>query len=431
MDEDYITLRRKVRFDADVSRKLWPGGQVPADQQILIRSPREAADEGGAGSAAVMLLCGAGIIALFWYAARFISARVLLIDIVEPHWMTRQPLSPSLGDHIFLVRREQPVDDDPLRKGPPFLDVSFAETARAGAWNATLERLDTSAAGRNIRVVDFEYGVGDEAVSIEKLKWLERLLALPDRTVIVLSAFTPSFVLAAPLPKDPPPDYVARWRALLERFVIVTAEDLELRYQEWLRRQHLRTHSLLAPGEPKTWLEKETAHNPFLLRLRDELEPSADREEMLDEIGERAETYYAGLWSSCRPDEKLLLFHLAQHGLVNGRNRRTLRRLIARGLVRRNPNVELFSETFRLFVIATAKREDLVTKARAEHGNSTWESLRVPFFVIIISFLLLLFGTQKDLLTTTTAIATALTTGLPVLMKLLGTFADKRAEAAK
>ena len=54
----------------------------------------------------------------------------------------------------------------------------------------------------------------------------------------------------------------------------------------------------------------------------------------------------------------------------------------------------------------------------------------MPFFVVIISFLLLLFATQKDLMTTTTAIATALTTGLPVIMKLLGAFGDKRMGAA-
>jgi hypothetical protein len=191
-----------------------------------------------------------------------------------------------------------------------------------------------------------------------------------------------------------------------------------------MRHQHLCTRSLLAPGEPKTWFEKETTYNPFLLRLRDEIEPSADREQLLDEIGERAETYYAGLWSSCRQDEKLMLYQLAHDGLAKGGNRGTLRRLIARGLVRRNPNLELFSETFRLFVLAAAKREDLVRKARAEH-SSTWDSLRVPFFVVIISFLLLLFATQKDLLTMTTAIATALTTGLPMIMKLVGTFADK------
>ena len=66
---------------------------------------------------------------------------------------------------------------------------------------------------------------------------------------------------------------------------------------------------------------------------------------------------------------------------------------------------------------------------RQKRGASTWDSLRVPFFVIIIAFILLLFATQKDMLTTTTALATALTTGLPVLMKLIGVFTERRTEA--
>jgi hypothetical protein len=147
---------------------------------------------------------------------------------------------------------------------------------------------------------------------------------------------------------------------------------------------------------------------------------------LLDEIGERAETYYAGLWANCGEDEKLLLFHLAQNGLANGRNRRLLRRLIARGLVRRDPNIRLFSESFRLYVLDAAQRENLAAVAKAKRSPSAWDSLRIPFFVIIISFVLLLFATQKDLMTTTTALATALTTGLPVLLKLLSAISERR-----
>ena len=130
-----------------------------------------------------------------------------------------------------------------------------------------------------------------------------------------------------------------------------------------------------------------------------------------------------------REDEKLLLYHLAHNGLANARGRRTIRRLMARGLVRRNPNLELFSESFRLYVLEAARREDIVSVDREKRGASTWDSLRVPFFVIIIAFILLLFATQKDMLTTTTALATALTTGLPVLMKLIGVFTERRTEA--
>ena len=227
----------------------------------------------------------------------------------------------------------------------------------------------------------------------------------------------------------------------MQCFVTVTAEELDLRHEEWERRNALRTVSQLSAASPKTWLEKETAYNAFLRRLYNELEAEGelrrsreqsdshlDRLRLLDELCERAETYFAGLWSSCRQDEKLLLYQLAHNGLANGRNRRTLRRLMARGLVRRNPNLELFSESFRLYVLESADRENLVKIARENRGASTWDSLRLPFFVIIISFLLLLFATQKDMLTTTTALATALTTGLPVLMKLIGSFTERRSD---
>ncbi len=386
-----------------------------------------------------MVVIALSLLAIFWLAVRFIAARVLLIDVGEPVWLFRKPLSPTLGDHIFLVRRDKEVSDltgdDPMGKGLPFLDVSFKELDRpdekpdsADRWSRTLETLDSSAAGRNVRILDFEYGINEGTINEKKLQWLERLLSLSDRTVIIVSSVSPAYMATTPPPSTDLKAgvlwYFDRWQALLERFVCITAEELELRYDESERRSATVLRSVLLP--PSSWLARETDHNSFLSRLAGELDPTTERGQLLDEIAERAETYYAGLWGSCREDEKLLLFQLAQNGLANGRNRRILRRLIARGLVRRRPNLELFSETFRLYVLGAARREDLVSRARAQHGASTWDSLRLPFFVIIISFLLLLFATQKDLLTTTTALAAALTTGLPMIMKLIGVFTERR-----
>jgi hypothetical protein len=360
------------------------------------------------------------LLVAFWYVADFIATRVLLIDVREPIWLSRVPLSPTLGDHIFLVRRDRKLDDltgpDPTGKGLPFLDVSFAKLDAANDWSPMLERLDSSASGQNVRIVDFEYGVNDAAVNDKKLQWLERLLELPDRTVILISTVSATYIRTTPPPtlalRAAVLWYYDRWRALLERFVWVTAEQLELRRS--------------AAATADTWLAKETQHNAFLRRLQGELDPDTDPKYLLDEIGERAESYYAGLWASCHDDEKLLLYNLAHNGLANGRNRRVLRRLIARGFVRREPNFELFSETFRRYVLTAARREDLVSRSREERGASTWDTLRVPFFVILVSLLLLLVTTQKDLMTTTTALATGLTTGIPLIMKLIGAFTERR-----
>ena len=463
VQDQLIKLVRKVQFDSDVAEFLWDGDEKnrEATQKIIIVShlPRtsfwKSSEEykgDAVGSAAAsahwphllaMILIALPLLAIFWYAADFVAKRILLVDVHEPDWLARKPLSPTLGEHIFLVRRDRDVDT--LTKGLAFVDVSFETLDQYDNWSKVLETLDSSEAGRNVRVVDFEYGINDGATNEKKLHWLERLLLLSDRTVIVASDVSPSYVMTTPPPPDMPAGetaaYFERWRVLLLCFVTVTAEELDLRHEEWERRNALQTVSQLNAAGPKTWLEKETAYNSFLRRLYKELEaetdlrrarkerdPDTDRRRLLDELGERAETYFAGLWASCRDDEKLLLYQLAHNGLANGRNRRTLRRLMARGLVRRNPNLELFSESFRLYVIDAAERENIVTLAREKRGASTWDSLRLPFFVIIISFLLLLFATQKDMLTTTTALATALTTGLPILMKLVGVFTERRAD---
>ena len=371
------------------------------------------------------------LLTVFWAASDFIARRVLLIDVDEPKWLARLPLSPTLGDHIFLVRRERNIDEltgpNPMGEGLEFIDVSFAKLEAWNDWSAMLERLDSSEAGRNVRILDFEYGINDGAINEKKLQWLERLLVLPDRTVIVVSAVSAAYIKTTP----PPPQvlraavlwYYDRWRAMLQRFVWVTAEELQLRNDALQRPAN--------ESKPQTWLERETAYNSFLLRLRSELTKHADPDSLLDEIAERAETYYAGLWASCHDDEKLVLYHLAHNGLVNARNRRVLRRLIARGFVRRDPNLQLFSETFRRYVVAAARREDLVNRTRELQGASTWDALRVPFFVIIVAFLLLLVTTQKDLMTTTTALATALTTGIPMVMKLIGAFTERRMETTE
>ena len=148
----------------------------------------------------------------------------------------------------------------------------------------------------------------------------------------------------------------------------VTAEELQLRHDARQKR--------LDP-EPRTWLEKTaTTHSWSAFGPAGS---DAEPDSLLDEITERADTYYAGLWASCHDDEKLVLYNLAHNGLANGRNRRVLRRLIARGFVRRDPNLRLFSETFRRYVVVAARREHLVTRTRELRGASTWDTLRVPF----------------------------------------------------
>lgn len=80
--------------------------------------------------------------------------------------------------------------------------------------------------------------------------------------------------------------------------------------------------------------------------------------------------------------------------------------------------------------IDAGTRENLPALIRKIESEGTWRTLRAPIFVVIVSFLLLLFTTQKDLLTLTTGFAAAMTTGLPVLVNFFGMFTQRRLETA-
>lgn len=104
-------------------------------------------------------------------------------------------------------------------------------------------------------------------------------------------------------------------------------------------------------------------------------------------------------------------------------NRKTLRRLMARGLVVRTPEIRIFNETFRCFVLVRAP--EIISGAPAI-TESAWDRLRIPLLVAVGSAAAFFIATQQELSTATSAIVAALTTGLPAVVKLVGMFTDRR-----
>jgi hypothetical protein len=182
----------------------------------------------------------------------------------------------------------------------------------------------------------------------------------------------------------------------------------------------------------KRVLQKETEGNAFLEKIGKELQSeleqrrvTGDRAQLLDEIAERASTYYAALWATCSREERLLLSQLARHRLMNGNDRQNVRRLIARGLVVRRPNLETMNESFRLFVLGVSEPE-LEKFERDMSSASTWMRVRVPATIILFGVIVFFFASQKDLLNTTSALLTGLAAGLPALAKLVGMIGARR-----
>ena len=99
-----------------------------------------------------------------------------------------------------------------------------------------------------------------------------------------------------------------------------------------------------------------------------------DLEQLLIEVGDRAENYYEALWQSCSTSERLVLGHVAKERLINEKCSRIVRGLMVRGLVDRQPNFDVMNETFRRFVSARPFDEDVVG---LETRRSTWPG-RLP-----------------------------------------------------
>ncbi len=121
----------------------------------------------------------------------------------------------------------------------------------------------------------------------------------------------------------------------------------------------------------------------------------------------------------------MVLGHLAEEGLINAKNRRIVRRLMARGLVERAPNLCLMNETFRRSAVSSRCREQVLNLEQAA-GRSAWDRFHWPFSVALAACAALILVTQQELLDSTVATVTGVTAGLPTLLKLLDTMGWKR-----
>ncbi len=397
---------------------------------------------------------------LIIWIVRFIARSIFLLDLQAPRWLfLRSKLKPTLGDHIFLIRR-------PATAAATLIDVqkfrSFNFNSLKSDDDISKSLIDLDMAERDVLCLGLQVQPADGEAVMRQLVFLERLLELPNRTVIIDSTVSPLLIqtiASADKPKGSRGSLRQRWEAVLSRFIWLTGEQLvalrnEARTQgvatasrslffrlrlEWkLMKPRLRAllHLFRRNGAAKSpydpllpeWLFRETRSDAFLKALADQVSwKKYSREETLDEIRERAESYYAGLWASCSSAEKLLLQQLAKQGLVNGKNRKSIRRLIARGLVRRAPHIRVFSETFRRYVLELSNSQNLT--AMEEQSAGLWTSLRVPMGLVTLTIAVIFFASQKDLLNVTTGVVTGLAAGLPALAKLVGMITERRLEA--
>jgi hypothetical protein len=378
------------------------------------------------------------ILGVTFAIARFIARRVFLVDLVHPLWLSQGFLGLR---HVFC----HPCDDASARRlFRDFKRIDLSQAADLELARTAPQSFDTFEPSVFIDNLDYEFATGEGSKLVRDL--IERLSRNADRTIVLrptaMNVITASFLQS---------DDSEGWAKTLSSFVWVNGSQLmtsekrltfsgtvPIPYDElttgtnrW-RWKSLRGLSMLSGFDVyfdqfsdtrkslERTLARETEADPYLGTLMTGLGTHASgQEQLLDEIGERTEDYYSVLWRTCTPNEQLVLMQIAQTGLVNGKTRKDVRRLLARGLLRRDPQMRLMNETFRRFVFAQSTTSALAQQLEQNVAGDAWNRFRVPFFAAIAVVMLFFFTTQRQTFDATIALVGGLTAGLPTFLKTL------------
>jgi hypothetical protein len=408
---------------------------LPTFRNASMREIGETLRPGNIAAAALALLL---ILGVTFAIARFIARRVFLVDLVNPLWLSQGFLGLR---HVFC----HPCDAASARRlFRDFKRIDLSQEADLELARTAPQSFETFEPSVFIDNLDYEFSTGEGSKLVREL--IERLARNGDRTIVLRP--TAMNVITASLLQN---DDSEPWAKTLSSFVwvngsqLMTSEkrltfsgtipvpDLELAdsTNRW-RWRSLRGLYVLSGFDVyfeqfsdtrrtiERALARETQADPYLETLMTGLGTHASgREQLLDEISERAEDYYSVLWRTCTPNEQLVLMQIAQTGLVNGKTRKDVRRLLARGLLRRDPQLGIMNETFRRFVFGQCSTSALARQLEQNLAGDAWNRFRVPFFAAIAVVMLFFFTTQRQTFDATIALVGGLAAGLPTFLKTL------------
>ena len=243
------------------------------------------------------------------------------------------------------------------------------------------------------------------ALNLKKLELLERLDHVEHRKIILLSTVDPMFYLVSGFPgvvSANPDEWASsvqildRWAALLSGFHKARFEDKSTR--RFSRRLGVEQKKRCQPGQGDrksrlalmliNVVRQECDHTgplrrigfPLLLSRLQNLQETKEsflREEIMEDVLDRADAYYRSLWSTCTKDERLVLYQLAKDGWANPKNRKAIQDLIRRGLVVRSSGFHIMNRSFRQFVLDYQYPEEVAAWDQ-EIKLSSWRAVLSP-----------------------------------------------------
>jgi hypothetical protein len=392
------------------------------------------------------LLLLLGIVGAAGAIVCFMLRRVALSNVVEPVRETVMVVT-SVGQHLQAVCKNPAditcrlTDVHPL----PLMPIVTASNVTA-AWRAAHRAVTEAAPILRIAIPDLDELAEDIILMRRKMEILDEVMGEPEQTVLAVTRLTQAELASAVRNAARSPSEADRWARLLSRFSVTElnarghangdgAKPLSFidRWAQQLRELVDGWRNELADQwtglrSPDRWrsqlLMTEGQSHPVLERICRELgdtpafkSGSLTRDQILEEIEERAAPQYRRMWQRCDEDERVVLEHVARHGLASAASRPVVRRLLARGLLRKDPELRLMSCSFQRFVLEAERRHEVAVLERLAEP-SLWDRLRVPIATAAILALAFLVSTQREAFDATVSMAVGVSTAVPMLVKL-------------
>lgn len=376
----------------------------------------------------------------FYLWVHFTVRKIFLLNLHGPTSYAFSDLaSPDdgVGGNRFVVL-EPPYTQRVRFNSDRYQRIDVAGLADAPEWVTVFEYETLGTPGKIIALDRFEHRASEPEANRQKMLFLEALLARGHRLTVV-STIEPArycFGDEAEANGSKSSEDLDRWSWVVSNFFTVYMEDKgepgwlageleryrEKTFEEGARRGRTRAEV----EELLRTLEEECNPKSPLQRLGLEIIQQPDfvtltPEHLIGRVRVQAGTYYQDIWDSCSNDEKLTLYHLAQDRLLSP-NDPEIARLLRKGLIVRDPDIHLMNESFRQFAKSERASQVVAEFEKEAAKGSLWQIIKAPLLVVLISVVLFLFITQRDLYTSSLAIMTAITTAIPAFFKVLSLF---------
>jgi len=372
---------------------------------------------------APVILIGLGAVA--YAIVAFLLRHVYLSSVHEPLWASGRLIA-TAGDNLLVLCDNSSETADQI-DGPNVSRLSLGQILRsedpAATWTRELMKISSGKRGGAVVIPDLDNELEDLELTHKKVELLVELVNDPERTVLVLSQSPPAMLRDSVRPGQHGPDRTL-WTQLLKAFVVLDRRDAPEGPRGTIP-VTVETPKVELRGSRgvEDVLKLEGRTDKFVRRICDDIRESKafrsgflSREQILDEIEERASSYYQRLWNSCTDDEKVVLGHVAQDGLTNAATRRVVRRLLVRRLLTKDPDLRLMNRTFRNFILSPVIMRQ-VAQLEGVAEPSTWDRLRTPFALTAAAAGVFLFSTQRDMFNETVTVIAGIGAAVPTVLR--------------